>query len=528
MKLNNILIAILVFLVVIYLLISNTKNTEKFATVFGSGTNNLCSATNCGSTGTRYRMYNCVDENNNQVDYSLCGNANNFVDCTANSETCQVPITYSWKTDVLPDRSNVSAGPECAYSGFQYTESIFPKCIDNNNLVVDDGLCGTVPDTLTSIVSYTGASCTTNTSNSIGLQNYHYLLGGVYSSNSILGGHYSNSNGVQFQKAKYVTTNSLLRLPLAMANLKGSNTPNINTLILPKGLSGYFLVILFYPLAGLNDPISLNATIPPNVPTGSIELVQNYFNSGQTMQNTIFTTKKLFYYILPIKINDDTVSTAIKFSCSDVSFNLDTTKYPDLFVLQASSFGNSVCGNVADKEYGFRGNNCSLGTLPLMARYKFYGASNTEPLGFVNSLYKSNQISDNIGLTFTQTSSYVTVNIPAVSTYLQSTGTTVKFLIMIGWTASYYGLLNATITPGTGGDYASFKALSYAMDGLDTGANTTINSGSGDLDRNLFICQTLSLPVTSSSSFDVYLTMSVDSNFIHGINGDLVIIQHFG
>lgn len=539
MKSKKILIVcltILAIIAIINLFMYRSKSEQftpssKLTKIFGAGTadTSVCSVTTCGLTGTQYRNFSCT-YNNAAVDPGLCFGtgalASLQVSCTAAAGTCDDGVeesVYAWKL------VNTIDAPVCAYDGYTYNQITTAKCVDLTGAIVADSFCstlGTAPASTTTLTAGPSTRCLVTTGDSIGLQNYHYQLNGVLNdAYSLLGGGYSGSGGMTSQVVKYVSPGNKLTLPVSGTDsaLNGTNTKNVNTLYFPKGLAGYFYVMLFYPLKSSATAITITATVETQT---SIQIPSVYFKT--VMNNTSASSTKLFYYILPVLIKDDSVKSYIKFSCSSALSNISDTQYADLFVLQAGSFTNSVCGNITTKQFGYYGLNCYLGGLPLMARYKFSGHSASKPFGTVSNLYLTdNQMSDTIGLSFTEpTSGSVTVTIPTMEKYTQiASGTSVNYIIMINWIGSTAVTTAVTFTGNTGGSYgdSAFKPFGYTITG---GVGSSVVTNKGESSRFLFYATTLTLNVGVTSSFTISgLTPPTGSGTT---NGDLVIIQYTG
>lgn len=557
MKINKIISAVLIFfaiVIIITLAMSYMKKSESFSvgtgrTTYGvTGESDLsaCSVTTCdwtGATGTQYRSFSCTGPNGAEVDPSLCFGPSGALSslktlCSPQAGSCSsvnVSATFGW-SEPLP----TITGPSCAYPGYQYTQITKSKCKGlYDGIFYEDNKCaGDAPTGATSTVTWSGTSgsepsCTAKAIDSIGLQTYHYSLNGISTTdnNSILGGAYSGSGAVTTQILRYATDGSKLFLPVTLSN---GTISNKNTIIFPKGLSGYFIIMLIYPLSNGTNAISMTAsasqTAQTNTSTG-LEIVQNYFksnNGGAAMHNTNDSTTQqtTFYYFLPILIKDDTVSSSVTFSCTSNLTNRSTEKYADLFVLQASSLPrNSICGNVSGKQPGFYGSNCYLGALPLMARYQFSSCTATNPFGSPTDLYSSAQISDTIGLTFTtDVASQVTVNIPDISKYTH-TGSTAKdiyYMIIMNWYGSATGSSPYLTFASTGGDYSNSNGLrpfSLPITGTTTNAFIMINSS-----KNLCYCRILKLATNASSTFTISAVTVPGGT----VTGDLVILQYNG
>jgi hypothetical protein len=361
------------------------------------------------------------------------------------------------------------------------------------------------------------------------LYSFHYLLKGMLGKFSILGG--GNSTDVQIRK--YATPGTSLSLPLA------NSSQAVNTITFPSGLSGTFLIMLFYPVSS-NTVGTISVVEQQNM-----SVVSNYFMTSYSVTNDVTTyvrtnvmtnsdmlngSDKLIYYILPVRINDESVGSSITFNCVS-DYTLKAGVYADLFVIKASD-EISICGT--GNQRVSTGPNCRLGNLPLMARYQFDKVPtnvapyiNTDPFGLAiknGYVYNENtQISDSIGLTFSQNGSTVTVGIPAVMSYTPyAAGTKINYLIMIQWFgASSQITPTVTFTGNSGGDYDIFKPFSYGTG--ETAVNSQAIDNIGNVGRRyLFICRTLRLAVEDSSSFTI-------SQLIRPISAscgcNLVIIQ---
>lgn len=444
---------------------------------------------------------------------------------------CKKPETtsrqYSFTTDNNDLNLTSCSATTCGMAGTQYRQF---KC-DGPSGPVDPALCFANASSImyTSCVGLTGACQRENNGS---LQDCHYLLKGVLNKTSLLGGGYLSGQD-NTQITKYETPGSLLRLPVATEQLNGLSTPSLNTVIFPAGkFLGTYLIMLFYPQLSTTTSRDVNMTTTTGSQS-SIYVDPGYFKGPTDLtsvlsnMSNVSSSKKLFFYIVPVTIVDDTVDSQITFSCG-YSFTVKPNTYADLFVIQTSSV-TSKCGNITGRQIGNMGPNCYLGNSPLMARYHITGGiSASSPFGDAmtnNTIYNEGiQISDSIGLTFSKSSSVVTVKIPAVLGYTQyPTGTIINYLIILQWgTASIaiapsVAFTGNTVT-GDEGDYSSLKPFSYTNDMV--GSEMITNKG--DYTNSLIYCQTLKLAVNKTSSFSI-------SNFVRP-NGaacscNLLIVQ---
>lgn len=401
----------------------------------------------------------------------------------------------------------------CGAPGTKY---VSPSCSGPTG-PVDFGLCSS------NATGYKPTVCTSNIpcilENNTGLQNYHFSLKTVADKYSILGGVFIGAEDKQV--FRFASPGWGITLPYGKSTANGAQTLNLNKLILPKGLIGNYVIMLFYYLTTSSTPLNITATVDTQT---SIQIMSNYFSGSSAMHNTDISSSKLFYYILPINITNNTVASNIKFDVdASAVFNLDQTKIPDIFVLQVNSLP-SICGNITNAVIEDIGRACRIGDSPLMARYKFNGATSDNPLGNISDIYTSGtkQVSDNIGLTFTQTGSVVTVNIPAVSKYALVEITTIKYIFLINWfgeTESVEGL-NLSIVKNN--NITDAGVFSYGQ----TETTTTISqiSNIGDIGKKLFLARCFSLNKTKSGSFAISVPSS--GKFPGGnVSGDLVVMM---
>lgn len=409
---KHILIGSIIILTSIILLFI-TKKTETF---------DMCADPTCSSVenGIEYRHYKCTD-GTNVVDNTLCTVSKSDLEKQCSRTPCAVAITTF--DDWVP-RMPTCAPVGVTIESVAQTRTWSCKDANGNNLNLSECQAPSV-DLLQRYSPIPDRRCAIfkQNQNWYGNQFYHYSLPTTSITDTTLFG--------DVPRARNLTPNTEL-------------TFDNNTISLPSGLRGNFVLFMFFPSSTGVKTMNITIASSTNItPFKFFELSNTSKTTPFESSNKNFSTT-LLYYTFAFRINDVLSESTITFTLLNSINNM--TYNPDLFIFQISNdIGNgsiisgtesfdgtlvSKCPNsLAPVSIGRLPSSCLIGSLPMMARYTGYGVTSANPLGTtIIQLYDSiGNPTPNLAKSGTCTMTSLTISLPI----LNMAG--VKFFLFINW-----------------------------------------------------------------------------------------------